>query len=211
MNTNINNLTESQFNELNQLTDEYNQAMLLSNQINCKTVVFYGGAMLGENTQTYKDIENLAGIFAKNNWGVITGGGPGVMTAGLSAAKNNLSTAVAFRINIRKEQPKIKADIDGLFEHFSPRKYALRSGDVYIYCPGSVGTLDELMENLDLMKTGKMPIKPIYLYNSSYWSGLVDWIKTTIVEEWKLGLPNLLDLFKVIDDPQEIIVDIFGK
>ncbi len=209
MNINTNNLTESQFNELNQLTDEYTQAMLLSNQIQGKTVVFYGGAMLGEDTQTYKGIQKLATIFAQNGWGAITGGGPGVMSAGLLGAKEGKSSAVGFRINIRGEKPKVKGDIDGLFEHFPPRKYALRSGDVYIYCPGSVGTLDELMENLDLMKTGKMPIKPVYLYNSNYWSGLVSWIQTTIITDWKLGSESLLDLFKVVDDAQEIIDDIF--
>jgi uncharacterized protein (TIGR00730 family) len=176
MTNNTNTLTESQFTELNQITNEYNKAMLLSKEIKCKTVVFYGGAMLGEDTQTYSDIQNLAQEFGKEGWGVITGGGPGVMTAGLSGAKLGGGEAIGFRINIRDEKPNIIGDIDYMFEHFTPRKYALRSGDVYVYCPGSVGTLDELMENLDLMKTGKMPIKPIYLYNSSYWSGLQDWI-----------------------------------
>jgi predicted Rossmann-fold nucleotide-binding protein len=61
------------------------------------------------------------------------------------------------------------------------------------------------------MKTNKIPLKPIYLYNSKYWSGLAKWIKETIVEEWKLGGTNLLDLFKVVDSSQEILEDIFGK
>jgi uncharacterized protein (TIGR00730 family) len=211
INKQIQVLTEDQHSELSEIHYGYEQAMLLSQQINKLAVTFYGGARLDTNTHTYKEIYELAENFSQRGWAVITGGGPGVMEAGLlGAKKSKISQAVGFRLRLKHEEPKIYGDIDFQFEHFPPRKYALRQSTIYIYCPGSVGTLDELMENLDLMKTNKMPKKKIYLFNSNYWSGLTDWMEKTIIDEWKLGDNSLKDLYKIVDTKEEILKDIFG-
>lgn len=210
MNTkiNINQLTEDQFNEISEFKFEYENAMILSNQINQQSVTFYGGAKLDANTETYKIIYELAQEFGSRGWSVITGGGPGVMTAGIEGAKYTIGQSVGFRLRLNGEEPILKGDIDFLFEHFPPRKYALRQSNVYIYCPGSVGTLDELMENLDLMKTNKIPIRPIYLLNSSYWSGLIEWMESTIIDKWQLGDSSLKNLYKIVDTKEQILQDL---
>lgn len=207
----LSQLTEDQHLQLAQINKEYTNAMLLTKDLNYKTVAFYGGANLGCKTYEYKDIYKLAEAFGKIGWGVITGGGPGVMTAGLAGVKKGGGKAIGFRINIVGEPPVVIGDIDYAFDIFAARKYALRQADVYIYCPGSIGTLDELMENLDLMKTNKMPIKPIFLYDSSYWKGLVKWIDDITIDKWQLGKPELLNLFKVVDTTDEIMKHLFNK
>jgi uncharacterized protein (TIGR00730 family) len=205
MTSNTNNLTEGQFTQLQQIQKEFTIAMNLTKDICYKTVAFYGGANLGEETSEYKDIYKMAAEFGKLGWGVITGGGPGVMTAGLEGVKKGGGKAIGFRINIEGEPPIIMGDIDYAFEHFAPRKFALRQADVYIYCPGSIGTLDELMENWDLMKTDKMPIKPIFLYDSAYWKGLIQWIDDITIDKWKLGKESLLEFVTIVDTTEEIM------
>ena len=202
-------LNEANFSELDELNYEYEQAMVLAGKLPQYSVTFYGGARLEEETQCYKDILLISSEFGKRGWGIITGGGPGVMQAGLQGAKNTGAIGAGFRLRLKGEEPEVIGELDHMFEHFPPRKYALRQSDVFVYCPGSVGTLDELMENLDLMKTSKMPIKPIYLYDSSYWSGLVKWIEETIIKEWRLGGEDLKKLYKMVDNPTDIINDIF--
>jgi uncharacterized protein (TIGR00730 family) len=205
----INNLTEDQYNELSEFNNQYEQAMLLSQQIQHPSVTFYGGAKLGKETKTYQEIQILAKEFGHRGWSVITGGGPGVMNAALVGVKESGGQAVGFRLRLRGEEPVSQGDIDYQFEHFPPRKYALRQANVYIYCPGSIGTLDELMENLDLIKTNKMPAKKIYLFNSSYWSGLIQWMEKTIIEEWQLGDASLKNMYQIVDSKEEIIQDLF--
>lgn len=211
MTNSLSHLTEDQHLQLEQITQEYQAAMLLTKDINYKTVAFYGGASLGANTSEYQDIYKLGQSFGKLGWGVITGGGPGVMAAGLLGVKKGGGQAIGFRINIVGEPPVVIGDVDYSFDIFAARKYALRQADVYIYCPGSIGTLDELMENLDLMKTNKMPIKPVFLYDSSYWSGLVNWIEKVTINKWQLGKPELLNLFKVVDTTDQIMDHLFGE
>jgi uncharacterized protein (TIGR00730 family) len=211
MTSNTNNLTEGQFLQLQQIQKEFEIAMNLTKNICYKTVAFYGGANLGAQTSEYKDIYKMAVEFGKLGWGVITGGGPGVMTAGLEGVKKGGGKALSFRINIEGESPIIIGDIDYAFEHFAPRKFALRQADVYIYCPGSIGTLDELMENWDLMKTNKMPTKPIFLYDSAYWKGLIKWVDDVTIEKWHLGKETLMEFVTIVDTADEIMLNLIQK
>jgi uncharacterized protein (TIGR00730 family) len=211
MTNNTNNLTEGQFLQLQQIQKEFEIAMNLTKNICYKTVAFYGGANLGAQTSEYKDIYKMAVEFGKLGWGVITGGGPGVMTAGLEGVKKGGGKALGFRINIEGESPVIIGDIDYAFEHFAPRKFALRQADVYIYCPGSIGTLDELMENWDLMKTNKMPTKPIFLYDSAYWKGLIKWVDDVTIEKWHLGKETLMEFVTIVDTADEIMLNLIQK
>jgi uncharacterized protein (TIGR00730 family) len=211
MTTDTNILNESNYNELNELHFEYQQAMALSQTLPTKTVTFYGGANLDEKSDVYKEAVTLGEGFGKRKYGVITGGGPGVMKAGLEGVEKQKGTSIGFRLRLVGEEPELLGDIDKEFEHFPPRKFALRQANVYVYFPGSIGTLDELMENLDLMKTNKMPIKPIYLYHSKYWQGLIKWIESVIIDEWKLGSESIKKLYKIVDSPEELFQDLDSK
>jgi uncharacterized protein (TIGR00730 family) len=202
-------LTEDQFNELSEIHYEYEQAMLLNSSQN-KKVTIYGGAKLDHDSETYEQIQRLGKEFGLRGWSVVTGGGPGAMSAGLLGVKEGKGQGIGYRLRLKNEPPLVHGDIDFLFEHFPPRKYALRQSDAYIYCPGSVGTLDELMENLDLMKTQKLPIRPIYLYNSKFWTGLINWLEDVVVDRWQLGEESLKTYYKIVDFPDQIITDLFG-
>jgi uncharacterized protein (TIGR00730 family) len=204
-------LDEDKYNELSEISYEYEQAMLLAQKLPYKTITFYGGANLGSDTEIYKQVYDLAKELGSQNWGVITGGGPGVMAAGLLGVREGGGKAIGFRLRLKNEEPLIYGDIDFMFEHFPPRKYALRQSDVLIYFPGSFGTLDELMENLDLIKTNKMPKKPVYLYSSDYWTGLMQWAEETIIDKWKLGNNDLKKLYKIVNSPEEILTDLSEK
>jgi uncharacterized protein (TIGR00730 family) len=201
-------LREDQFLILGQLNEEYKMGMMALNSLGSHTVTFYGGSRVLPKTKTYDDIVTLASGFASHSWGIVTGGGPGVMSAALEGAKKENGKAIAFKIEIPLEPPFENPDIALTFKHFTARKYVLRQSDILIYAPGGIGTLDELMENLTLMITGKSPIKPIYLFDKEFWQGYLDWFKNMIFDR-KLVDVNFLSLFKVVDTPKEVLKDIF--
>jgi uncharacterized protein (TIGR00730 family) len=210
LNENYNSLSEEQFRTLNEIYEEYQKGMLALNSLPSKTVTFYGGAKIGIDSSVYENTKTLAMEFAKRGWGVVSGGGPGVMAASLEGASLGGGKAVSFRIQLSDEQPAFKTpDVDILFHHFVARKYVLRQSDVLIYCPGGLGTLDELMENLTLIKTKKYPVKPLFLLDSKFWEGYVDWFDKILLTERKVVTPESLDLFKLVDSPQEVIQQLF--
>ena len=196
-------LSEDQFFALNQIFSEMQNGMLALNALPNLTVTFYGGAGVLKTQETYTQVFETAKFFATNGWGVISGGGPGVMAASIEGAKSGGGKSVAFRISLDNEIPLFTADIDLLFNHFTARKYALRQSDVLIYFPGGLGTLDELMENLTLMKTKKYPSKPIFLFDKSFWTGYIDWFDTILVQRG-LVKKDFLELFTIVDTVEEI-------
>jgi uncharacterized protein (TIGR00730 family) len=202
-------LKEEQFLLLKSMESEYKKGMLALNSMGHHTVTFYGGSKVRENSTTYNNISELAEMFAKKGWGVITGGGPGIMSAALSGARAGKGKAIAFNIaNITNEQPYKFADFSITFDIFSVRKYMLRQSDVLIYAPGGLGTLDELMENVTLMTTGKVPVKPMFLFDSKFWKGYLEWFLSMpfsrdLVEE------SFFKLFKVVDNYEQIRKVIF--
>ena len=204
-------LSESQFSELNKITDELKVAYQFLNEIEGPKVTFYGGVNLKEDSVDYKIIFELAKEFSHRGWNILSGGGPGAMTASLEGAKAGKNgKSVGFRIAIKGEPPEFKPDIGFTFESFITRKYSLRQSEVMVYCPGSIGTMDELMENLDLLKTHKMDSRQIFLYNSKFWNGLDIFIKQTIIKDWQLGEESIGTLYKIVDTKKEIINTVFG-
>jgi uncharacterized protein (TIGR00730 family) len=204
-------ISESQLFELNQITEELRIAYKFLNEIDGPKVAFYGGVNLKEDSADYKFIFNLAKEFSTRGWNVVSGGGPGAMTASLEGAESGKKgSSVGFRIAIANEPAEFKPDIGYTFQTFIARKYALRQSDVMIYCPGSVGTMDELMENLDLLKTHKMDTRKIFLYDSKFWAGLDEFIKETIIKNWQLGEESIGKIYKVVDTKEEILNDVFG-
>jgi hypothetical protein len=205
MSFNLQTLSQEQFSLVEEISEEYKSGFLSLNSLPSQTVTFYGGAKIQSGTKTYTQVQHLAQEFAKLGWGVVSGGGPGVMAASLQGAQKGGGKSAAFRVKIEGEPPVVSnPDVNLLFRHFSVRKYMLRQSDVFIYAPGGLGTLDELMENLTLMKTNKYPKKPIFLLDSSFWQGYIEWFQKILLEERGVVSQDFLDLFKVVDDSQQV-------
>jgi uncharacterized protein (TIGR00730 family) len=204
-------LSESQYDQLNIITKEYHNGFLALNSLGAYTVTFYGGSLVKPDDKSYRGVFDLAGAFGKHGWGVISGGGPGIMEAALKGAQNGKAKAVAFKIDLAGEPVTTNPDLVMVFTQFSVRKYLLRQSDVFVFAPGGLGTLDELMELLTLMKTKKYPIKPIFLYDSEFWNGYVEWFKTILVKERKVVGEDFINLFHLVNSTEEVMDKLFVK
>jgi uncharacterized protein (TIGR00730 family) len=199
-------LTEEQFLFLNQIQQEYVIGMQALNSLETtKTLTVYGGAMIERDSQTFHQVKEICIELGKNGWAIVTGGGPGVMTAALDGAKEGGSKAIAFGINIPGEPPAPNSDVYLSFTNFSVRKYLLRQSDAFIFAPGGVGTLDEMMELVTLMTTGKYPLKPIFLLDSKFWEGYLEWFAKILLNERNVIRPTVMNLFQLFDTPQDIL------
>ncbi len=207
--SNLQTLDESQFNLLDIINKEYERGFLALNSLGAYSVTFYGGAMVQPNSEAYGGVLQIASNFAERGWGVVSGGGPGIMEAALKGAQQSKGKAIAFKIDIAGEPSTLNPDLVLMFTQFSVRKYLLRQSDVFIFAPGGLGTLDELMEILTLIKTKKYPAKPIFLYDSKFWKGYVDWFKEVLLEDRKVVAPDFMNLFKLVDSPEEIMKGLF--
>jgi uncharacterized protein (TIGR00730 family) len=144
--------------------------------------------------------------------GVITGGGPGIMEAGNLGAHKEKGASVGLNIVLPFEQsanPYIDRDKLINFNFFFVRKVMfMKYAQGFIVLPGGFGTLDELFEALTLIQTQKTAMFPIILVGSSYWEGLMDWLKNTMLEEAYIS-PEDMDLFKIVDTADEAVNEIF--
>jgi hypothetical protein len=203
-------LTEDQHNLLNTIRKEYKMGMLALNSLGSFTFTFYGGHMVTEENPAYKLVEAVAIELAKRNWGIVSGGGPGIMSAALEGAKTAGGKAIAFNINIEDEEViSHHRDVSLMFTQFSVRKYMLRQSDAFAFAPGGFGTLDELMELTTLINTGKYPRKPIYLLDSTFWSGNLSWFKEILLNERRVVDPNFMDMFTLVDSANEVISHLY--
>ena len=204
-------LDESQYNLLKTLNDEYTQGFLALNSLGAHSVTFYGGAKVQPDDDAYKGVLEIAAEFAKRGWGVVSGGGPGIMEAALKGAQSVEGKAIAFKIDLSGEPITLSPDLVLMFTQFSARKYLLRQSDAFVFAPGGLGTLDELMEMLTLVKTDKFPKKPIFLYDSVFWKGYVDWFREVLLNDRKVVAADFLNLFCLVDSTQEIIDNLFKE
>jgi uncharacterized protein (TIGR00730 family) len=204
-------LTEDQFNLLKIIQEEYKMGMLTLNSVGKHTLTIYGGSRVKPNDLSYKGIEEVSRQLAHKGWGVISGGGPGIMTAALDGAKKGNGKAYAFCINIEGEPPASHPDLRIIFSQFSVRKYLLRQSDAFIFAPGGLGTLDELMELLTLIKTNKYPHKPIFLFDSKFWEGYMNWFRDMLFIERGVVGEDFFDLFQLVNTPEEIIDYLYSE
>lgn len=181
-------------------------------------VTIFGSARFLEDVPSYVAAEEIAFRLSQNGYGVITGGGPGIMEAGNRGAHRGGGVSVGLNIDLPFEQkgnPYIDPDKLIEFDYFFVRKVMfMKYSQGFIVMPGGFGTLDELFEALTLIQTGKVARFPIILYDSTYWGGLIDWIKTTLAEKYKTINPDDLELFRLVDTPEETIDHInrfYGK
>lgn len=172
-------------------------------------VSVFGSARTPEDNKYYKLAEEVSYLLTQNNYGVITGGGPGIMEAGNRGARRGAGISVGLNIELPFEQsanPYIDDDKLINFEYFFVRKVMfVKYAQGFIALPGGFGTLDELFEALTLIQTKKIGVFPIILMGSEYWKGMIDWIKETMLGEEKNISPEDMDFIDIVDTPQEAV------
>ena len=180
-------------------------------------VSVFGSARTTSNSIYYKQAEEIGFLLTQAGYGVITGGGPGIMEAANKGAVRGNGKSVGLNIELPFEQSHNKyIDSDKLlnFDYFFVRKVMfVKYAQGFIVLPGGVGTLDELFEAITLIQTEKIGKFPIILVGKSYWEGLFDWIKIKVLEQEKNISKEDLDLFEVVDQPNQAveIIDKFYK
>ncbi|MDB4015538.1 TIGR00730 family Rossman fold protein [Flavobacteriaceae bacterium] len=171
-------------------------------------VSIFGSARTQPNHAYYKLATDVAAAVAKAGYGVITGGGPGIMEAANKGAQDADGPSVGLNIALPFEQssnPYIDKDKNLSFEYFFIRKVMfVKYAQAFVVLPGGFGTLDELFESLTLIQTKKITRVPIILIGNKFWSGLIDWIKNVLIED-KLISPEDLDLFSIVDTQEEVL------
>ncbi len=186
----------------------------LSNLGPCVSI--FGSARTRPDDPVYEMGVEVARELVRRGYGVITGGGPGVMEAANKGAREEKGVSVGLNILIPHEQdhnPYIDRDKLINFDFFFVRKTMfVKYAQGFIVLPGGYGTLDELFEALTLIQTGKSTRFPIVLVGTQFWGGLVDWLKATMLKAGNIS-PEDLDLFHLTDDPVEAvkIVDDFYR
>ncbi|MGZ3558800.1 MAG: LOG family protein [Thermodesulfobacteriota bacterium] len=170
------------------------------------SVSIFGSTRVRAGDEVYMKAEQIGRLLAENGFGVITGGGPGVMEAANKGAASAGGRSIGLNIELPLEQkPNPYSNITLRFRYFFVRKvmfvkYAL----AYIILPGGFGTIDELFESITLIQTHKIKPFPVFMVGSSYWKGLLDWMKDVALKEGKISPPDL-EIIQVVDDPAEII------
>ena len=172
-------------------------------------VSIFGSARTKPDHPYYKLAIEIARRLTEEGYGVITGGGPGIMEAGNKGAHLNGGTSVGLNINLPFEQgsnPYINQDKSLNFRYFFVRKVMfVKFAQALVALPGGFGTLDELFEVLTLVQTKKIMPVPIILVGSSYWSGLKGWIEDVMLGQENNINPVDLDLLPIVDTPDEVI------
>jgi uncharacterized protein (TIGR00730 family) len=171
-----------------------------------RAVCVFGSARTVPGSPDYLAGEQVAGALARDGWAVITGGGPGVMEAANRGASDAGGVSVGLGIELPFEQGLNDwVDIGVNFRYFFVRKTMfVKYAQAFVVLPGGFGTMDELFEALTLVQTRKVTSFPVVLYGSAYWSGLVDWLRTTMIEHGTISAADL-DLLHISDDVDEIV------
>ena len=170
------------------------------------SVSIFGSSRVNSGDEVYEKAERTATLLAENGFGVITGGGPGVMEAANKGASLGGGRSIGLNIQLPFEQePNPYANISLSFRYFFVRKVMfVKYAVAYIIFPGGFGTMDELFESITLIQTHKIRPFPVILVGSDYWKGLLDWIRAVVLKEEKIS-PEDLDIFQLLDEPEEIV------
>ncbi len=172
-------------------------------------VSIFGSARTHHNDKYYRLAEDIAFKLTQNGYGVITGGGPGIMEAANKGAKKGNGKSVGINIDLPFEQrPNLFIDGDKLitFDHFFVRKVMfMKYAQGFIVLPGGFGTFDELFEAITLIQTKKIGKFPIILVGTKYWGGLMNWIKEEMLEEEHNISSADLNIFSIVDTADEAV------
>ncbi len=174
-------------------------------------VSIFGSARLKPESKYYEMAVEIAEKITKIGFGIITGGGPGIMEAGNKGAFNVQGKSIGLNIDLPFEQhfnPYINRAYSMNFDYFFVRKVMfIKYSQGFVVMPGGFGTLDELTEALTLIQTNKIGKFPIVLVGSEFWGGLLDWFKATLLKE-KMINPDDLSLYRVVDTADEAVAHI---
>lgn len=172
-------------------------------------VSIFGSARTKPEDPYYQLAVEVARLLAREGFGIISGGGPGIMEAANKGAAVENGLSVGLNIDLPFEQshnPYIDDDKNLNHRYFFVRKVMfVKYAQAFVVMPGGFGTMDELFEVLTLVQTKKITQVPIILMGTEFWGGLLEWIKGTLLEKYHTISPKDLDLIPVTDDPQEVV------
>jgi uncharacterized protein (TIGR00730 family) len=175
-------------------------------------VSIFGSARTSPENKHYKLAEDIARILSERGYGVVSGGGPGIMEAANKGAFDAGGKSVGLNIELPFEQSHNKyIDSDKLlsFDYFFVRKVMfMKYSQGFIVLPGGFGTMDELFEAMTLIQTGKIARFPIVLVGKEYWKGLFDWIHSRMIDEGNIS-PEDVNLYSIVDTAEEATQYIF--
>src|ERR1700694_5915915 len=169
-------------------------------------VSMFGSARIKADHPYYRKAECIARLLSDAGFSVISGGGPGLMEATNRGAHAGRSPAVGLNIVLPHEPAGNSFQDVGInFRYFFARKMMfVRFASAYVVLPGGFGTIDELTECLTLVQTGKTRRIPIILVGADFWSGLLDWVRSTLIDEGMID-PEDVELMQIIDEPEAIV------
>lgn len=171
-------------------------------------VSIFGSARTEPDNPDYINAVEVAQTIAEEGYGIISGGGLGIMEAANKGAYKAAARSVGLNINLPFEQKAneyIDKDKMILFDHFFVRKVIfVKYSQAFVVMPGGFGTLDELFESLTLIQTKKIDNFPVILFDSKYWSGLIDWLKSSMLREGNISEADL-DLIHLVDTKEEVV------
>lgn len=182
-------------------------AFEILNEVPVNCISIFGSARSGPKSQEYKDAEEIARRLAEAGFGIISGGGPGVMEAANKGAVAGNGPSIGLHINLPHEQDcnqyvKIRCN----FRYFFVRKLMfVKYAKAYVVMPGGMGTLDELTEAFVLAQTGRIKPFPIILFNSSYWSGFLNWARRDMVGGSFITDQEIERFVTMCDTPEEVV------
>jgi len=172
-------------------------------------ISIFGSARTKPDNKYYQLAVEVAHKLTKAGYGIITGGGPGIMEAGNKGAQEGKGTSVGLNINLPFEQSHNQyIDLEHVldFRYFFVRKVMfVKYAQGFVILPGGMGTIDELFEALTLIQTKKIKKMPVVLIGKDYWDGLIDWIRSTMLEKESNIAPEDMNLLKVVDTSDEAV------
>jgi uncharacterized protein (TIGR00730 family) len=169
-------------------------------------VSMFGSARAKPEEESWRMAEETARLLAQNGFGVVSGGGGGIMEAVNKGAAEAGGLSIGLNIELPHEQiPNSYSNLKMDFHYFFIRKVVfVKYSQAYVIFPGGFGTMDELFEALTLIQTRRIRSFPAFLMGTSYWSPLIDWIKGPMLDSGFISKEDL-DLFQPIDDPEEVV------
>lgn len=178
-------------------------------------ISIFGSARLSKENKYYRKTVELAETLSNHGFSIITGGGPGIMEAGNKGSHEGSSKSVGLNITLPHEQkPNDYQDISLIFRYFFTRKAMfIKHSMAYVVMPGGFGTMDELFDISTLVQTGKKSHMPVILFGKDFWGGLIEWIKTTMIDNKVIDESDfkILHLVDNIDETIEIIRDHYNN
>ena len=174
------------------------------------SISIFGSARTKTNDKYYSEAVKLSELIVKSGYGVITGGGPGIMEAGNLGAKDGTSVGLQIELPFESSANEWVNKLVSCRYFFTRKVFFLKYSQAFVAFPGGFGTLDELFETITLVQTGHLRPLPIVLVGKDYWKGLLKWVKKTMLEDGKISKEDL-KLFKVVDTAEEAFEYIQSK